>query len=79
MGLYSIYVRTGGGSSDYTTGSGVTNIYIYICNFTASIYVQTYVINASVRRIKEEIDDVNDDGALQKILALRLRTYILMK
>ncbi len=50
MGLYSVYVRTGGGSSVYGTGSGVTNFDIS-ATFTASIYVQAYLVNASGRII----------------------------
>ena len=74
MGLYSVYVRVGPGASDYGTGSGVTNFYIS-ATFTESIYVQAYLINASDRRIKKEINDINDDGALQQILALSPKTY----
>ncbi len=45
----------GPGASDYGTGSGVTNFYIS-ATFTASIYVQAYLINASDRRMNKEIN-----------------------
>jgi hypothetical protein len=61
----NVYVRTGynGGSDFDYTGSYSACI---SAAFSNSIYVQTYVINSSDVRIKKEINDIDDDGALQK-------------
>ncbi len=61
----NVYVRTGynGGSDFNYTGS--YSAYISAA-FSNSIYVQTYIINSSDMRIIKEINDIDDDGALQK-------------
>ncbi len=63
----NVCVGTGynGGSDFNYTGS--YSAYISAA-FSKSIYVQTYIINSSDIRIKKEINDIDDDGALQNII-----------
>jgi hypothetical protein len=70
----NVYVRTGynGGADFNYTGS--YSAYISAA-FSNSIYVQTYIINSSDIRIKKEINDIDDDGALQKLLLIQPKTY----
>ena len=69
----NVFVRTGYyGGNDYNTGS----ITAYIsAAFDNSLYVGGLIMNSSDIRIKKEIKDVDDDGALQQILLIQPKTY----
>ena len=68
-----VYVRTGyNGGADYGSTSYNAN---FSASFAYSIFVSGNIANASDRRIKKEINDINDDGALQQILAIQPKTY----
>ena len=73
-GFTNVYVRTGYfGGSDYNyTGSYAAYV---SASFSNSIYVGNFIINSSDTRIKKEINDIEDDGALQQILAIQPKTY----
>lgn len=43
--------------------------------FDSSIWVKSYIASSSDARIKKEINDINDDNALQKLLAIQPKTY----
>ena len=43
--------------------------------FRSSIWVQSWIASSSDTRIKEDIQDINDDSALQMILAIEPKTY----
>jgi hypothetical protein len=71
--LSYVYVRTGwNGGSDYNTNSYTADI---SCAFAGAIHVSANILNSSDIRIKKEINDINDDGALQQILAIEPKTY----
>ena len=71
--LSYVYVRTGwNGGSDYNTNSITTDI---SSSFAGAIHVSANILNSSDIRIKKEINDINDDGALQQILAIEPKTY----
>jgi hypothetical protein len=71
--LPSVYVRTGYyGGSDYNSSSETGNT---SAAFAGQIYVGGNILNSSDIRIKKEINDINDDGALQQILAIEPKTY----
>jgi hypothetical protein len=71
--LPSVYVRTGYyGGSDYNSASETGNT---SAAFQGQIYVGGNILNSSDIRIKREINDINDDGALQQILAIQPKTY----
>ena len=69
----NVFVRTGYyGGADYNTGS----ITAYIsAAFDNSLYVGGLIMNSSDIRIKKEIKDIDDDGALQQILLIQPKTY----
>jgi hypothetical protein len=68
-----VYVRTGyNGGADFGSTSYNAN---FSASFAYSIFVSGNIANASDRRIKKEINDINDDGALQQILAIQPKTY----
>ena len=71
--LTNVFVRTGyQGGADYNTGS----ITAYIsAAFDSCLYVGGLIMNSSDIRIKKEINDINDDGALQQILLIQPKTY----
>ena len=56
-----------------------TNVFTYfsdVCAFFGStIWVNSWIVSSSDERIKKEIEDINDDYALQKILAIQPKTY----
>ena len=56
-----------------------TNTFTYfsdVCAFFGStIWVNSWIVSSSDERIKKEIEDINDDYALQKILAIQPKTY----
>ena len=58
-------------------GSGTTNInWTGICaKFYGSIWTTNYLLSSSDSRIKEDIHDINDDDALNKLLAIEPKTY----
>ena len=56
----------GGQSGTFTDLSG---------QFNGSLWVKSQVVISSDERIKKDIQDVNDDSALQKILLLKPKTY----
>jgi hypothetical protein len=71
--LSYVYVRTGwNGGDDYNTNSitGDTS-----ASFAGQIHVSGNILNSSDIRIKKEINDITDDGALQQILAIQPKTY----
>ena len=71
--LSYVYVRTGwNGGSDYNTNSitGDTS-----ASFAGQIHVSGNILNSSDIRIKKEINDITDDGALQQILSIQPKTY----
>jgi hypothetical protein len=69
----NVYVRTGyNGGSDFGSTSYNANI---SAAFAGSIYITSFIINSSDIRIKKEINDINDDGALRQILAIQPKTY----
>jgi hypothetical protein len=71
--LSYVYVRTGwNGGGDYNTNSitGDTSAV-----FAGQILVEGNILNKSDIRIKKEINDITDDGALQQILAIQPKTY----
>ncbi|HEY9706270.1 MAG TPA: tail fiber domain-containing protein [Allocoleopsis sp.] len=43
--------------------------------FDSSIWVKSWIASSSDSRIKKEINDINDDTALQKILTIQPKTY----
>ena len=43
--------------------------------FTGAVWCNTYLLASSDVRIKEDIQDINDDSALQMILAIEPKTY----
>ncbi len=43
--------------------------------FAGSIYITTNTINSSDERIKNEINDINDDRAWRQILTIQPKTY----
>jgi hypothetical protein len=68
-----VYVRVGfQGGADFNSTSYNANVSAV---FAGSIYITTNIINSSDIRIKKEINDINDDGALQQILAIEPKTY----
>jgi hypothetical protein len=68
-----VYVRTGyQGGSDFNSTSYNANVSAV---FAGAIYITANIINSSDIRIKKEINDINDDGALQQILAIEPKTY----
>jgi hypothetical protein len=70
--LSYVYVRTGwNGGGDYNTNSYTADI---SCAFAGAIHVSANILNSSDIRIKKEINDINDDGALQQILAIEPKT-----
>ena len=73
-GFTNVYVRTGYyGGSDYNyTGSYAAYV---SASFSNSIYIGSFIINSSDTRIKKEINDIEDDGALIQILAIQPKTY----
>jgi hypothetical protein len=71
--LSYVYVRTGWyGGGDYNANSvtGDTS-----ASFAGQIHVSGNILNSSDIRIKKEINDITDDGALQQILAIQPKTY----
>jgi hypothetical protein len=69
----NVYVRTGyNGGSDFNSTSYNANI---SAAFAGSIYITSFIINSSDIRIKKEINDIHDDGALRQILAIQPKTY----
>jgi len=71
--LSYVFVRTGyNGGSDYNSSSitGDTS-----AAFAGQIHVGGNILNSSDIRIKKEINDITDDGALQQILAIQPKTY----
>ncbi len=57
-----------------TSKSGVT--FNDICDrFGISIWVNNWIVTSSDIRIKEDIQDINDDSVLQMILAIEPKTY----
>ncbi len=74
MDLLIFFVRTGyqGGADFNYTGSYTAFI---TAAFNIAIYVGGLIINASDMRIKKDINDIDDDGALQKILKIQPKTY----
>jgi hypothetical protein len=60
--------------SGYYPLSGAT--YNDICaTFNSSIWCKSAIIISSDERIKKDIQDINDDSALQKILSIQPKTY----
>jgi hypothetical protein len=58
-----------------TTGSG-TGPWTNICaKFNGAGWFTNYVMASSDSRIKEDIQDINDDNALQSILSIEPKTY----
>ena len=71
--LSYVYVRTGwNGGADYNSVQYTADI---SAAFAGAIYVSANIINSSDIRIKKEINDINDDGALQQILAIEPKMY----
>ena len=71
---------TSGAYTFFASGStGLTNssiAVIYCAIFGGSIWIASgRVMTSSDRRIKENIQDINDDSALQMILAIKPTTY----
>ena len=72
-GYTNVYVRTGYyGGSDFNTGSYTSYV---TAAFDNSLFVGGNIINASDIRIKQNINDIDDDGALQQILKIQPKTY----
>ena len=73
-GYTNVWVRTGyGGGSDYGyTGSFTAFL---TAAFNNGIHVGGLIIQSSDIKIKKDIDDIDDDGALQKILKIQPKTY----
>jgi hypothetical protein len=65
----------------YFTGTSLANTYnnaysyAVSCKITGSIWVTSYFISSSDIRIKEEIEDINDNVALDMILSIEPKTY----
>jgi hypothetical protein len=74
VAMNNVFIRTTWGAGD---DYGSSNYVDYICGwFTGGgIFVQGYIFNASDVRIKKDINDINDDSALQQILSIQPKTY----
>ncbi len=63
----------------YNSGVGNTTNNDYsssiTCRITGSIWVTSYFVTSSDSRIKEDIQDISDDNALQRILSIEPKTY----
>jgi hypothetical protein len=55
-----------------STSSSTKNVGVMITN---SLWVKSTIVSSSDSRIKEDIQDINDDSALQMILAIEPKTY----
>lgn len=76
-------------SGSYNTGTQNLRYFNYATNITAgstflsdtcavfdsSIWVKSWIASSSDSRIKKEINDINDDNALQQILKIQPKTY----
>jgi hypothetical protein len=73
-GFTNVFVRTGyyGGQDFNYTGSYSA---FFTAAFNNALYVGGLTINASDIRIKKDVNDIDDDGALQKILKIQPKTY----
>jgi hypothetical protein len=61
---------------NYNSANLGSGTFIDICaRFRGSIWVQSWIATSSDSRIKEDIEDINDDSALQMILAIEPKTY----
>jgi hypothetical protein len=69
-GTFSAYYLGGSGVSTY--GGPWTNT---SAKFTGNVWCTTNFITNSDVRIKEDIQDINDDTALQSILSIEPKTY----
>jgi len=72
--MNNVFVRTGYyGGTDYNS----TNYSDYIGGWFAGggIFVQGNIFDGSDIRIKKDINDINDDSALQQILSIQPKTY----
>jgi hypothetical protein len=58
-----------------TTAQNGTFLPDVCARFGSSIWSQSWVASSSDTRIKEDIQDINDDSALQMILAIEPKTY----
>ena len=82
---YRLHVASGSASSGSTNfryfNAGVAPSYAYtyfndVCAyFGSTIWSASWITSSSDTRIKKEIDDINDDVALQMILAIQPKTY----
>jgi len=71
-GVLGAHVRADIGG--YSSASGVT--YNDVCaSFASSVWCKYQIIVSSDERIKRNIQDINDDSALQKILSIQPKTY----
>jgi len=67
-------------TGSYYNTSGVvlnrTGLYEYVCaKFDGAVWTTQYFAVSSDSRIKEDIQDINDDTALQSILSIEPKTY----
>ena len=62
-------------STIYTLGAEVLDIPDVCAIFGSSIWVYNWIVTSSDERIKKNIEDINDDSALQKILSIQPKTY----
>jgi hypothetical protein len=60
---------------DTALSASNTNLADTCARFLSSIWVYSWIASSSDIRIKEDIEDVNDDSALQMILAIEPKTY----
>ena len=61
---------------DTSIMSGINETLFDTCaKFHSSIWVLSWISSSSDTRIKEDIQDINDDSALQMILAIEPKTY----
>jgi hypothetical protein len=69
----SVYFNT---LSTTALANASNGIFPNICaKFTGSIWGTSFILISSDSRIKEDIQDINDDSALQMILAIEPKTY----
>jgi hypothetical protein len=63
----------------FDVNNALSYSYTYLSNvcarFGGALWVGSWVASSSDTRIKEDIEDINDDSALQMILAIEPKTY----
>jgi len=82
---FKLEVSTAGSTENLTSGAyfnvagvttGFTGAYANIgAKFICALWTTQYYITSSDSRIKEYIQDINDDNALQSILSIEPKTY----